>query len=75
MSTPPTRISRYADPAARPKLDPKYYRLKPGELAFFQQLTGVEDEQELKQHILDIQAKAYEVGIRLAGSTRDSHLL
>jgi len=67
MSTsPPTRASRYADPAVRPKLDPKYYHLKPDELTFFQHLTGIRDEQELRQHILDVQAKAYEVGLRLA---------
>ncbi|KIM39740.1 hypothetical protein M413DRAFT_446648 [Hebeloma cylindrosporum] len=62
MGTPlATRVSVYTDPAFRPKLDPSYYHLQPDELAFFQLLTGINDEDVLKQHILSIQAKAYEL--------------
>lgn len=56
------RASIYTDPALRRKLDPSYYHLQPDELTFFQHLTGINDEDVLKEHILRIQAKAYEVG-------------
>jgi len=46
-----------------PKLNPSYYHLQPDELAFFQHITGIEDQDVLKQHILTIQAKAYQVGL------------
>ena len=45
----------------KPSLDPSLYSLQPDEIAFFQQLTGIKDEDELKQHILNVQAKAYDV--------------
>jgi hypothetical protein len=51
----------YADPATRPKIDPSVYSLQPDELAFFQHLTGIQDEQALKEHILSVQAKAYDL--------------
>jgi len=62
-------VCRWASPsyiptllcAPRAKLDPSYYHLRPDELAFFQRLTGIDDESVLKQHILRVQAKAYEV--------------
>lgn len=54
----------YADPQLRPKLDPSLYSLQNDELAFFRQLTGIEDEDELRSHILAIQAKAYDVSMR-----------
>ena len=57
------RASIYTDPALRPKLDPSYYYLQPDELAFFQRITGINDEDVLRQHILSVQAKAYEVGL------------
>ena len=51
----------YADPATKPKLDPSLYSLDSDEAAFFKQLTGISDEQALKEHILAVQSKAYEV--------------
>ena len=45
----------------KPTIDPSFYNLQPDEIAFFQQLTGIKDEGELKQHILNVQAKAYDV--------------
>lgn len=57
------RASIYTDPALRLKLNSSYYYLQPDELAFLQHLTGISDEDILKQHILRVQAKAYEVGL------------
>ncbi|KAG0704977.1 hypothetical protein DFH29DRAFT_326553 [Suillus ampliporus] len=44
-----------------PPLDESLYDLAPKDAAFFKKLTGIEDDVALKQHILDIQAKAYKV--------------
>lgn len=51
----------YADPKLRPPLNPDLYNLQQDELEFFQKLTGITDEIELKSHIISVQAKAYEV--------------
>ena len=41
-----------------------YYRdLDADEKDFFQKETKIKDEEELKQHIIDVQRKAYSVGI------------
>jgi hypothetical protein len=45
-----------------PPLDESLYDLRPQDAAFFKEITGIEDDTALKQHILDIQAKAYKVG-------------
>ncbi|KAG6861459.1 hypothetical protein C0995_016550 [Termitomyces sp. Mi166 len=42
-------------------LDPTLYSLDADELVFFQEQTGIRDEQELKQHIVAVQEKAYEI--------------
>ncbi|KAI0322175.1 hypothetical protein OF83DRAFT_1167835 [Amylostereum chailletii] len=44
-----------------PPLDEKYYGLDETETAFFKQQTGISDDDELKKHIVRIQAEAYEV--------------
>ncbi|KAF4567770.1 mediator complex subunit [Pleurotus pulmonarius] len=44
-----------------PTLDPKLYSLNEEEAAFFKYTTGIQDEEELKKHILDVQAKAYAI--------------
>ncbi|KAG0696581.1 hypothetical protein DFH29DRAFT_194172 [Suillus ampliporus] len=44
-----------------PPLDESLYKLGPEDAAFFKKLTGIKDDVTLKQHILDIQAKAYKV--------------
>lgn len=41
-----------------PSLDERLYKL---DRAFFKQQTGIEDNDELKTHLLSIQAEAYEV--------------
>ena len=50
-------------------LDPSLYKLEEDEATFFKQATGIPDDEELKQHILRVQADAYEVHffITLAG--------
>ncbi|KAG1760761.1 hypothetical protein EDD22DRAFT_899655 [Suillus occidentalis] len=42
-------------------LDPNLYGLDPDALEFFQQQTGITEEDDLKRHILAVQAKAFEV--------------
>ncbi|KAG2036752.1 hypothetical protein BDR03DRAFT_1000264 [Suillus americanus] len=44
-----------------PPLDQSLYNLRPQDATFYKELTGIEDDAALKQHILDIQAKAYKV--------------
>lgn len=51
----------YANPATKPHLDVSLYSLDSDETAFFQQLTGIGDEQALRDHIIAVQAKAYNV--------------
>ena len=45
-------------------LDESLYDLTEEERAFFKQQTGISDDDELKAHILRLQAEAYEVCIR-----------
>lgn len=58
----PTNV--FADPQSRPSLDERFYSLADSELAFFKSQTGIEDEIALKQHIIAVQKKAYEVSIQ-----------
>ncbi|KAG2117370.1 uncharacterized protein F5147DRAFT_768744 [Suillus discolor] len=44
-----------------PTLDESLYNLRPQDAAFYKDLTGIEDDATLKQHILDVQAEAYKV--------------
>lgn len=44
-----------------PPLDNRLYIIGDVELAFFKEKIGITDEEELKQHILTVQAKAYKV--------------
>ncbi|KAG2067842.1 hypothetical protein BDR04DRAFT_830161 [Suillus decipiens] len=44
-------------------LDPNLYRLDPTALEFFQQQTGITEEDDLKHHILAVQAKPFAVVI------------
>ena len=55
--------SIFADPKTKPALDESLYPLERERtsLRTFQQLTGIKDEEELKQHILRVQKKAYDV--------------
>lgn len=47
--------------ADSPSLDGQYYSLEDDELAFFKSQTGIEDDVALKQHIIAVSKKAYEV--------------
>jgi len=42
-------------------LDERFYDLTDEECAFFKQQTGIQDDDELKTHILQVQAEAYKV--------------
>ncbi|KAF8558297.1 hypothetical protein OG21DRAFT_1595447 [Imleria badia] len=44
-----------------PLLDPSLYALGTESLAFFKSTTGIHDDDELKEHILNVQAQAYAV--------------
>ena len=46
-------------------LDEGLYRLDDTEITFFKQQTGIDDSDELKAHLLSIQAEAYEVTLLL----------
>ncbi|KAG6807488.1 hypothetical protein H0H92_007296 [Tricholoma furcatifolium] len=50
-----------AVPIQRRPLDQSLYFLDGEELGFYQELTGIHDEEELKQHIIAVQEKAYQV--------------
>jgi hypothetical protein len=54
--------SKFADPLRRPPLDNQLYFLSLDALDFFKSQTGIEDEDSLREHILTVQKKAYEVG-------------
>ncbi|KAG9091120.1 hypothetical protein FS749_016786 [Ceratobasidium sp. UAMH 11750] len=43
------------------QLDESPHSLTPDELAFYQKWTGITDETELRQHILEVQAQAYKI--------------
>ena len=43
------------------ELDESLYHLEGPELDFYRRETGIEDKEQLKQHILAVQRKAYEV--------------
>src|ERR1700734_3635229 len=47
-------------PVSVPEL-PDFYNPQPHEVAFFKQQTGIHDDELLKQHIMQVQAKAYKV--------------
>lgn len=47
-------------PAAPRDLDPTLYDLDEDTVAFFKELTGFDDSEDLKKHILEVQAAAYE---------------
>ena len=44
-----------------PALDERLYDLTDEERSFFKQQTGIQDDDELKAHILQVQAEAYKV--------------
>ena len=42
-------------------LDERLYDLTDEECSFFKQQTGIQDDDELKAHIVQVQAEAYKV--------------
>lgn len=42
-------------------LNPELYKLEGDCLDFYRKATGIEDEQQLKDHIITVQRKAYAV--------------
>lgn len=42
------------------QLDPTLFRPKPDELEFFKETTGIQNEEELRLHILAVQKDAYQ---------------
>lgn len=55
--------SIFADTATKPALDDSLYPLDKDRnaLKVFQNITCIEDEEELKRHILRVQKKAYDI--------------
>ncbi len=45
-----------------PGLDDRFYHLEDKEAEFLKEQTGIQDDEELKQHIIKVQEKAYAVG-------------
>ena len=52
--------TRFYD-GSRDALDPSALKLGPEEIAFFEAQTGITDEEELRKHIIDVQAEAFAV--------------
>ena len=46
-------------PASTPTVDTSTYSLSSEEAAFFKAQIGIDDDEDLKRHILEVQAKAY----------------
>jgi len=54
-------MAAFADSSTRPALDESLYTPDEEQLTFFRSQTGINDEQALKEHIIRIQRKAYEI--------------
>jgi hypothetical protein len=54
-------MANYANPPSMPALNPDLYDIQPQDAIFFRQHTGIQDDELLKQHIIQVQAKAYKV--------------
>lgn len=42
-------------------LDPSLYNPRPGEVKFFKEQTGIQDDSELRKHIISVQEEAWKV--------------
>ncbi len=47
----------------RPGVDERFYILAEKEADFFKEQTGIQDDEELKEHIIKVQTEAYAVGV------------
>jgi hypothetical protein len=54
-------MSKPTNPPDKLPLDDIFYSLTPQEALFFKSHTGIEDDDDLKRHILAVQKKAYDV--------------
>jgi hypothetical protein len=54
-------------------LDERLYDLSDEESSFFKQQTGIQDDDELKAHIIQVQAEAYKVCNREARQSQDGN--
>ena len=61
MSDQSPSQEKSSQPGREVALDERLYELADEDLAFFKQQTGIQDEEELKAHILQVQAEAYKV--------------
>ncbi|KAH0583005.1 hypothetical protein H2248_010896 [Termitomyces sp. 'cryptogamus'] len=56
-----SKLSPFAEPARKPPLDKKLLSLSPEEFDFLKAQTLIEGKDALKEHIFDVQRKAYEI--------------
>ena len=54
-------------------LDERLYDLSDEESSFFKQQTGIQDDDELKEHIIQVQAEAYKVCSRERRQSQDGN--
>ena len=52
-------------PPDTPYADPSLYNPEPHEVEFFKSQTGIEDDEELKEHVIAVQKEAWEVSLFL----------
>jgi hypothetical protein len=57
----PAQKQQSTQPRREDTLDERYYNPSDEESAFFKQQTGIQDDEELKAHIFQVQAEAYKV--------------
>lgn len=48
-----------------------HYRLSPEQTTFFKAQTGIDDDAALKEHILEVQERAYKVTVSLLAKDRE----
>lgn len=53
-------------------LDPTLLNLNEQEAQFFKSQTGIQDDKELRKHIIQVQEKAYQVSSQLYGTNNPS---
>ncbi|KZV79812.1 hypothetical protein EXIGLDRAFT_734209, partial [Exidia glandulosa HHB12029] len=61
MTTVPVNPTHDTKLSVIPPLDPTLLVLRPDEIAFLKQQTGIESDENIKQHVLRVQERAYAV--------------
>ena len=61
VSTPVYGNDDAPEPYKNLTLDPSLYEPTPEAVDFFKKVTGISDDDELKQHVLAVQKEAWEV--------------